>query len=314
MSVTPSSSTLTPNSTQCFSTVIQCKLVLFSHEVSHCLTLHVKAFAHQSVFFECIFWIRQAKKNKKVSHRNLACWVIKELWNYPDPFQVHFRMSVVRFDTLRAVPEPQVDWRKSESAYEHDWHNMRSYLFLNVQQFLMKQTDPLCKGLYSKLSCCKLLALLAVSSSSQTHCRSLLLTASYIYYCWFQYGFAVPFLCNQRNIFTRSCKKAVCVWGDRWTGSTDQFRILSFAGLKLSIQSVTVTIVTAREDAVCSECSEQCFMFVSSPAVCYGILAPHRERVFCLHMVCSSDQPLQRPVYSNMFPSTQPAHTCMKQL
>lgn len=145
-------------------------------------------------------------------------------------------MSVVRCDTLRAVLEPHLDWRKSESAYKHDWHNMRLYLFLNVQQFLMKKKQPGVQRplLYREpLSCCKLLGLLAVISFSQTHCRSLLLTVSYLYYCWFQYGFAVPFRCNQHNTFTRSCQKAVCDWGDRWTGSTKHFSSRFLTGQQL---------------------------------------------------------------------------------
>ncbi len=37
----------------------------------------------------------------------------------------------------------------SEAACKRDWHNVRSYLFFNVQKFRTKNSDSLCNGLNS---------------------------------------------------------------------------------------------------------------------------------------------------------------------
>ncbi len=51
----------------------------------------------------CFYLILKKRQEQEEFHL-----LIKELWNYPDHFQVYFRMSVVQFDMLLAVLEPHI--------------------------------------------------------------------------------------------------------------------------------------------------------------------------------------------------------------
>ncbi len=100
----------------------------------------------------CMFWF--TKKN----------WLIKAIAHWVRNFRMRFsvfpyspsfpiKMHATDAKMQKIEPDPNFFWRTkvSEAVCKRDWHNVRSYLFLNVWKFRRKISDSVCRDLKNHL-------------------------------------------------------------------------------------------------------------------------------------------------------------------